>query len=1563
MALALKDRVKETTTTAGTGTVTLAGAAAGFQSFAAVGNGNQTFYAIVDAATGDWEVGVGTYTASGTTLSRTTVVSSSNAGSLVPFAAGTKDVFVTYPASRSVYLDAAGSAVSVLDIGTLGTSTANITTANITAGTVTTTPTTGNDLVNKTYVDTMVSSGLTYHAPVKYEVPNTTGNLTALYNQPGGAGVGVGATLTNNGTKAAFAPDGPTASIGDRVLVYNQTNAFENGVYTVTTVGTPDPGGTNWVLTRATDADTYATKDPNGLGQGDAFFVTSGDTGAGETYELNTVGVITFGTTALTFVQISSAQVYKAGTGLNLSPSTTFNISNVGTAGTYGSASSVPVFVTNAQGQVTSVTPTAIAISGAAVSGNIAGSAGSVANALTAGSFMSAAGTFDGSAARTFNVDATSVNTASKVVARDASGNFSAGTITATLSGSATSATTATNLAGGAANQIPFQSGAGATSFAVAPTASGELLNWNGSSFSWTQTPSITGITLNGGTANGVAYLDGGKVLTTGTALTFDGTNLTSAIYRGFSNAGGAAAPVTLQAGTGTGLAGNSGGNGYVYIAGGGATNSWTSFAGGTFPRRRGGVLLQAGISALDAGATYFNGSTIQLQGAAGTTNGTSYGTGSQVVAAAGDAVNASAGTNTGAVLTLTGASSNFGGPASLIAGSGNATNNNGGAIDITAGNALLGFGTGGNLTLRAGNSTASNAGNITLSAGSTTTGLAGYVRINTSNAERMRINADGNVGLGVIPAPWTTFTTSRAFQFGRSGSLFYSTDLAIAFFGNNYYQTGAFDNFYLNNGFALRYAQGDSDGAHSWYTAPSGLADDPITFTEVMRLDADGNLGLGTDSPASRFAVVSPTNDPDSISFLGSPGSTASDWKQRLDSSSYHGRLRLRNDANSETVHFTSSGDSYVNGGNLGLGVPPAAWTNFTTSRAFQFGRSGSLFYSTDLAVAFFGNNYYQTGPFSSFYLNNGFALRYAQSDSDGSHAWYTAPSGTTGGAVTFTQAMTLSASGNLGIGTSSPAHRLDLGSGNFSCGAAMYSGTGASTGDCLFELGGNRTGSGNAYLDFHSVASTDYEMRVLRGGGANGTAQIVNTGTGDFQIQQTNAGAITLLTNNTERMRIDSSGNVGIGTSSPATRLHVFGSGTVNSFWANGDASGAALLLQDTGGSGGNGGQLLFGATFGIFAGIKGQVTNGTGPAGDLVFQTRGTTGNVVERMRIASTGNVGIGTATTTNGNLTIQQASATTGGPVLTLWNSNASGGNTCGYLRFFSNASARAQIHSVVDAGAPFFGNLIFSTGENTLSERMRVASNGNVDIGSQADAGNTLRYLDIYNSNTGASAGAIFRLVTSNVAGSSLATVDMVKYKNGTFVIGNNETNAAACIVFNNAGAERMRIDSSGNLLVGATTSEGPSRVTSVSTVAGTACFSHRNTAGAGSTLAAFINSNNTAIIGSISNNANTGVLYNATSDYRLKTVIGPVANAGQRIDALQPVEYTWNSDGSRTRGFLAHKFQEVYPSSVTGIKDAVDAEGKPVYQAMQASSSEVIADLVAELKSLRARVAALESN
>jgi hypothetical protein len=120
MALVLADRVQETTTTTGTGAVTLAGAVTGYQSFAVIGNGNTTFYTIADQGGSNWEVGVGTYSTTGPTLSRTTVLASSNSGSLVNFTAGTKTVFVTYPAEKSVNLDASGN-VSALGTVSSGT--------------------------------------------------------------------------------------------------------------------------------------------------------------------------------------------------------------------------------------------------------------------------------------------------------------------------------------------------------------------------------------------------------------------------------------------------------------------------------------------------------------------------------------------------------------------------------------------------------------------------------------------------------------------------------------------------------------------------------------------------------------------------------------------------------------------------------------------------------------------------------------------------------------------------------------------------------------------------------------------------------------------------------------------------------------------------------------------------------------------------------------------------------------------------------------------------------------------------------------------------------------------------------------------------------------------------------------------------------------------------------------------------------------------------------------------------------------------------------------------------
>jgi hypothetical protein len=127
MALVVKDRVRESTTTTGTGTVTLGGAATGFQSFSVIGNGNTTFYTIQLSNTNEWEVGIGTYISSGTTLSRDTILESSNGGTAVNFSAGTKDVFVTYPAEKAIYL---GNLPTKLVVTKRDTTTADIALAN-----------------------------------------------------------------------------------------------------------------------------------------------------------------------------------------------------------------------------------------------------------------------------------------------------------------------------------------------------------------------------------------------------------------------------------------------------------------------------------------------------------------------------------------------------------------------------------------------------------------------------------------------------------------------------------------------------------------------------------------------------------------------------------------------------------------------------------------------------------------------------------------------------------------------------------------------------------------------------------------------------------------------------------------------------------------------------------------------------------------------------------------------------------------------------------------------------------------------------------------------------------------------------------------------------------------------------------------------------------------------------------------------------------------------------------------------------------------------------------------
>ena len=194
----------------------------------------------------------------------------------------------------------------------------SLTPSGLTSVTVTQDPVSALQLATKQYVDTLIASGIHFHEPVRVESPI---NLNATYNN---GTAGVGATLTNAGTQAALVIDGVTVSVNDRVLIYTQTNQTQNGIYVVTSVGS---GSTNWILTRASDANTYVINSASGLSEGSTVFVQQGATGAGETYTCNTSGVIVFGTTNITFVQISTAQIYSAGAGLTLS-GTTFSLTS-----------------------------------------------------------------------------------------------------------------------------------------------------------------------------------------------------------------------------------------------------------------------------------------------------------------------------------------------------------------------------------------------------------------------------------------------------------------------------------------------------------------------------------------------------------------------------------------------------------------------------------------------------------------------------------------------------------------------------------------------------------------------------------------------------------------------------------------------------------------------------------------------------------------------------------------------------------------------------------------------------------------------------------------------------------------------------------------------------------------------------------------------------------------------------------------------------------------------------------------------------------------------------------
>ena len=360
-----------------------------------------------------------------------------------------------------------GGTINNAIIGATVPAAGTFTSVTMTTGTITTAPSTGNDIVNKTYVDG-ISAGLNFHQSCR--LATTTALPANTYNN--GAS-GVGATLTAN-ANGALSVDSTLTVAGNRVLVKNEAAGANNGVYTVTQVGS---AGTPYILTRATDYNTSGSG-INQIDAGDFFLVTAGATNANTSWVQQTPLPITVGTTALVFQHVGAPITYSAGTGLTESPSYTFNIGNTGvTANTYGSASSVPQIGVNAQGQITSASNVAIAINGNQIT------SGTVGSTYISGAYGNITG-----------------------VGTLASGTWNASTI-----GVAYGGTGATTLTG-------YVKGSGT----AALTASATIPNTDISGLGTMSTQNANSVTITGGTVNGTVI--GGTTPAAGSFTTVTAT-------------------------------------------------------------------------------------------------------------------------------------------------------------------------------------------------------------------------------------------------------------------------------------------------------------------------------------------------------------------------------------------------------------------------------------------------------------------------------------------------------------------------------------------------------------------------------------------------------------------------------------------------------------------------------------------------------------------------------------------------------------------------------------------------------------------------------------------------------------------------------------------------------------------------------------------------------------------------------------------------------------------------------------------------------------------------------
>lgn len=407
-----------------------------------------------------------------------------------------------------------GSTVNSTTIGALTPAAGTFTSVAMTTGTISTLPTNNTDIVNKEYADA-IASGINFHQACRL----ATSSALPVNTYNNGA-LGVGATLTAN-ANGALSVDGVAVVVGNRILVKNEVNQAYNGVYTVTQTGS---AGAPYILTRATDFDSVGSG-VDQIDAGDFFLITAGTTLANTSWVQQTPQPITIGATGIVFAQFAAPITYTAGTGLNESPSYTFNIANTGvTAATYGSTSQALTLGVNAQGQITSASAAAIAVTSGQVSGLAASATTDTTNASNITSGTLPTGRMNGS-----YTGITGVGTLAAGVWNGTAIDYSYGGtgLTATptngqLAIGNGAGYTLANLTAG--TNVSISNTAGGITISATPSFGGTVTSVDGSG-------GTTGLTLTGGpvTTSGTLTLGGTLVVSNGGT----GTNTLTGYVKG----------------------------------------------------------------------------------------------------------------------------------------------------------------------------------------------------------------------------------------------------------------------------------------------------------------------------------------------------------------------------------------------------------------------------------------------------------------------------------------------------------------------------------------------------------------------------------------------------------------------------------------------------------------------------------------------------------------------------------------------------------------------------------------------------------------------------------------------------------------------------------------------------------------------------------------------------------------------------------------------------------------------------------------------------------------------